>query len=98
METKIRQIKKIDSQIKTICRILKSGEYMAAGLALSINVGQKHEDFEETITDICIGISGEPESILKLIVESLTQSRKFWIDSLNRDIVAGQTFLQNLNK
>jgi hypothetical protein len=63
---------------------------------VSVNVGPYLDDSGPDVEAIGLGISGHPESLLRLLIESLNSSREFWINSLTREANDIAVFLATL--
>ena len=96
MNEYIGHIKRIDEQLKAINRIKDHRDFMVAGLEISLNVGPCGADEEPDVAGIQLGISGLPEDLLALLIESLTRTRAYWINAAHLEVMALQDFLGNL--
>jgi hypothetical protein len=90
----IKHIKKLDTQIAALEKILKSKEYLAAGLLVAVNVGVPEDDCTYDINNITIGVfSGNEEKVLKLLLESIKASREKYMEYLQEELKIIEAFL-----
>lgn len=95
MSDAIDAITRINSQLAALKKIQKSGSYMGAGITLGLTVGAHSPDVIHDIEGIQLGISGEPEALVNLLIESLTASRAYWVSSGRRELATLQEFMEN---
>lgn len=96
MNEYIGRIKRVDEQLKDVKRIKDHGSFTGAGLEITLNVGPCGADEEPDVTGIQLGISGRPEDLLDLLIDSLTKTRAYWILAAHTEIQSVQEFLRGL--
>lgn len=91
----LNRLKEIDRQIKFVEQILKKEEYLAAGLTISVQVGEG----EGPVEYINLGVfSLKEKETLESILEGLYNSRKYNVDFLRMDIQQASDYLNSTTK
>ena len=86
MNDTVARIRHIQAQIKVIDRMIKSGEWKAAGLEIGINVGPRSEDYGfDAVVQLGIPSMDQGFSILNAIRQGLECSLAFNVGSLRRE-------------
>lgn len=91
MNDNVARIKTIDSQLKSLDQIISSGEYMAAGLSVSLAVGVPGDDTRF----LDIGLCDNLDAILGAIKTGLLQARKQRLNFARSDLRDLQAFFDN---
>lgn len=98
MYNSVARIKKLQSQIKSLEKILKDGEYHAAGITLSLNVGDVEEDEEMVLRNLSFGVySGIEKQLLELLLKGCKESLRFHIAALENDIKSATELLNSFS-
>jgi len=100
MNQLVERIKLIDEQIKQIKRIIEDGNFLGAGLEISLSVGPRSQ-YEELspkadrniLDGIQIGIPSDPQAVLNLLLDGLRASRKFNHSQLVREVEMARLFI-----
>lgn len=97
MNNTIRRIKSLQSQIKSLEKILKDKEYLAAGLTLSLNVGDLKEDEEMDLRNLSFGMySGIERELLELLLKGCNESLRCNTENLEKDIKSATELLDSI--
>lgn len=89
----IRRIKDIEARIVTLEKILKRGEYLGAGVQLTINVGPVDDDQDEPDLVCDLGLTADLQKLLELTLDGLRSSRAYWVKMAHDDYTAMGMFL-----
>lgn len=101
MNDTIARIRSIQAQIKVIDRMIKDGEWKAAGLEIGINVGPRTSESDysfDAVVQLGIPSMDQGYSILNAIRQGLECSLAFNIGSLRREHDEMSNFLKELEK
>jgi len=86
----LRRIQELDEQIKALTKIIERGEYVAAGLDISLTVGKREDVNHDLRLELCWYL----EKIVPAMLESLQQSRKQALSSLRAEFNEVSMFLE----
>lgn len=89
MTDHVTRIKQLDAQLAKLAQIVKQGEFVGAGLTLSLTVGPLKED---QAPDLELEIAHNLESLLDLVKHSLEASRISRKLLAKRELTALQDF------
>jgi hypothetical protein len=85
----INRIKALEQQISTIEKILKRGEYNAAGISMTVHVGPLNEDRSPELN---LELSCTLDPVLEAIHKSLTESLAMNMTLGRRELADLQAF------
>lgn len=90
--TTLEKLQLLDTQINDISKEIKKGGYKAAGLVISLSIGQNGN----YISDIQLGVySCIEERVLTLILEGLVTTKEVYLHDLRKE---SEKIVEYLNK
>ena len=87
----VTRVAQIDNQLKALEKIISDGEYLAAGVQISVNVGPLKEDCQPDLT-IELGLTANLQKIMADLRQGLLDARAYRVRCARDDMNKLQSF------
>ena len=91
MNSNLERVKQLDSNLATLNKILERKEYLAAGIGITINVGQRDPDDDPDLI-VSLGMQADLADIMLALKRAIIDSRNWRVQEARKDMEELQKF------